>query len=755
MLVTLGEQAGWQDFAYLAAVPASFQVNQGAGAAIALEAKGGIPREVDDCLRRLKPAGVCHLGEQPLAPAPAHGKALELSATSAQQAAVLLAETFWKSSQRVVLCRDDDYASALMASTLAARLRSPLLYVGAAGISPPTAAIFQKLQIREAVFVGEPPASLGTKGLVGARDVLVWLKEKGMACSYHAVVNVRDRKATTIQRLSLAAPMFAAANDGMVVPIDLAIQWRTPFSGKPLAGELPKGVKAGAKPPTAGVIELPEGKVPFVRGYGANDKQYRLWLDLNGDGAYDGSGEGPWQQDAAIALFGKTRAVSFCEKFGIKADLSVTTGTPEEVNELLKPLHAVAGAPRALCLVGLPDALPQAIRAHGNEDMPSDLPYANTDADLFSEIAVGRIIAESASFATLHASRCATYAHLLDPSWAGRAGQARWEKGMGAAFENVGLDASAYHDTEHLAMIAPPPGKKDAKPQQAKSFSQDSPLASVAFLTHMAHSWWVDIGQTYDRDSATLLAPTVVESGGCLTGSLDEPGFRSVVSRLLRNGAICFVGQTRPGIAPQEQQRVEFWNGLFAGETLGEAHLRAQNSKTALVLETNQARGGADFYQLHIRTLFGDPGFKPRFPAAPRSAAVRYETTADGLVVHAPQSWWISQMRVPEDWKLWADKPLYAIRGLGTYPKRHWCGDQFDLEEDCIDVRFTTGRRIASIEPVQSLPAPLGWTGKQVVDEHADGTRTYHWRVRLMDFDQKSGKIVNQADRLELRVKYE
>jgi hypothetical protein len=101
LLITLGEQAAWQDFAYLAAVPATFQANQGAGAAIALEAKGGISREVDDYLRRLKPAGICHLGEQPLAQAPAHSKLLELGATSAQQAAVVLAETFWKSSQRV------------------------------------------------------------------------------------------------------------------------------------------------------------------------------------------------------------------------------------------------------------------------------------------------------------------------------------------------------------------------------------------------------------------------------------------------------------------------------------------------------------------------------------------------------------------------------------------------------------------------------------------------------------------------------
>jgi hypothetical protein len=223
----------------------------------------------------------------------------------------------------------------------------------------------------------------------------------------------------------------------------------------------------------------------------------------------------------------------------------------------------------------------------------------------------------------------------------------------------------------------------------------------------------------------------------------------------MRNGAISFCGQTRPGIAQQEQQRMEFWNGLFAGETLGEAHLRAQNSKAALVLETNQANGGGDFYQLNIRTLFGDPGFKPRLPAAPRSAGARVEAAADTLVVHAPAKWWTPRIYVPEDWKAWADKPLYVIRGLGTYPHRHWCGEQFDAEENYVDVRFTTARRVATIEQVRQLPAPLGWTGKQAVDEHADGTRTYHWRVRLVDFDQKAGKILSQIDRVELRVKYE
>lgn len=63
--------------------------------------------------------------------------------------------------------------------------------------------------------------------------------------------------------------------------------------------------------------------------------------------------------------------------------------------------------------------------------------------------------------------------------------------------------------------------------------------------------------------------------------------------------------------------------------------------------------------------------------------------------------------------------------------------------------------RLKRIEQVQSPPKPLGWTGKYVVDEHADGTRTYRWRVRLVDFDQPKGTILSQVDRLDYRIVFE
>jgi hypothetical protein len=754
LLVTQGRGENWQDIAYLAAVPAASKANGGKAPAIILEAGEGIPREVGDYLRRFKPSAVYHVGKSPLAGKLETGTLHELQASDAATATAALATTFWTSCERVVLCRDDDYASALMASTMAARLQVPLLACGSKGPDAVTTETIQRLKARELLFVGKAPEGLAATELTDLRAVLAWMKTRKLETPYFALANVRDRTGTTIHKLSLAAPVLASARDGMVIPLDREIRWRIPFSGTEIKGDLPEGIPAGKKLPKQGVIGLPEGKVPYVLSFGTSGNDSQLFLDLNGDGAFAGSGEGPIKSNGVVQLLGKPLYLDFGKKWGSKCDVTVSSDIADEICGGLRKLYADFGAPRYLCLVGFPDAVPQSLMPRNGTDMTTDLSYGNADDDLFTEIAVGRIIGESVTFATLHASRVVSYESLLDPAWSGKAGQARWENTMMHHFENVGCDASASHDKQDLGWIEKPSEGKKGKPE--KSFSQDSPLSSVAFLTHMAHSWWHGLGETYDQDSATLLAPVVVESGGCLTAALDyEPGFRSVISRLFRNGAVCFVGQTRPGIAHQEQQRAQFWNTLLAGGTLGDAHKAAMNSMATTVLETGQTGGGPDHYQLHIRTLFGDPAFAPHLPSKPRSAPARVEVKDNLVSVHAPENWWTVKMRVPEDWKKWADKPLYVIRGTGTYPHRSWCGEEYDREETFTNAEFTTTRKVKSITQVQDLPKPLGWTGRHTVDENTDGSRTYRWRVRLIDFDQKSGEILNQLKRVDYRVEFE
>lgn len=754
LFVSQPNEASWQDFAFLAAVPASRMANHGNGAVIALDETDAIPREIDDYLRRLKPDEIFSLGEKPLTAAPQIGKLTEMRCNSADEAACLFVTKFWSTSKRVVLCRENDYASALIASTLAARLQAPLLFCGEQGLSKRASDVVGKLQVREKLFVGKAPAGMGATDLSDVTSVLAWLKKQGLATPYLAVVNTRDRSSTTIHKLSLAAPIFAAAREGMVVPLEAEIHWRENFPAKEIKGDLPKGIPSGKYPPKSGIIDLPEGKLPFVLGYGVKGDEHHLFLDFNGDGNFDGSNEGPLRGNGVMTLLGKPRTVDFGRKFGTDHELTLTTGSAEQIIAPLRKLYAATAIPRYLCLVGFPDAIPQTILTNNDTDITSDLPYANADDDLFAEIAVGRIIAENATFATLHASRTITYEQLLDPSWTSRAGQARWENTMGRNFENIGLDASASHDKDDLEWIKPP-SKKD-KGKRAGSFKQDSPLSRVGFLSHMAHSWWKELGETYDMNSSTLLAPVVFESGGCLTCTLDyEPDFRSVVARLMRNGAISFTGQTRPGIAQQEQQRAVFWNHVLTGSSIGEAHLRALNSSAAVVLETGQTSGGPQHYQLHIRSLFGDPAFVPHLPSAPKSAPAGFKVKDQTVSVHAPAKWWPTRMRVPEDWKLWVDKPLYVLRGAGTYPIRSWCREQYDREETFADAEFTTTRKIKSITQVQSPPTPLGWNGKHTVDENLDGSRTYRWRVRLADFDQKTGVILNKLDAIDYQIEYE
>ncbi len=291
---------------------------------------------------------------------------------------------------------------------------------------------------------------------------------------------------------------------------------------------------------------------------------------------------------------------------------------------------------------------------------------------------------------------------------------------------------------------------------RAQAFEQDSPLTRVAVLAHQAHSWWHDLGQTYDWASDVLLAPTIVESGGCLAGALDrQPDCRSVVARLMRNGAAAFEGNSLPAIAYDEQQRIVFWNAVLAGEPLGRAHLEAQNSMVAVILETDQLRGGPNYYQLYLRCLFGDPAFALRVPAPPKSAPARVQVKDNLVSVFAPAAWWPVKIRVPEDWKKWAGKDLYVLRGAGTFPNRHWIGEGYDAEETYVGAAFRTAKKVKAIEQVQSPPKPLGWTGKFVADENADGARTYRWRVRLVDFDQPQGTITSQVPRLDYRIVFE
>lgn len=768
LLVALPAQSAWQDMAFLAAVPAATLVNHGAPSLIALDEAGTLTPEIKDYLRRYRPTAVWQIGGPPVAgPEPAALRCVVMPATSADAAACCLSAKFWDTCAIAVVCPEADYAAGLVAAPLAARLRAPLLFVAGQGLSPQTAKELQRLHVKELIIVGKPAAGSGSlkqvtdhvTELAGATEVMAWVRQRDLTVSYLAALNPLDRGQAVIRKLSLAGALLAAGREGLVAPLSYPVQWKLPFNGTEITGEVPPGLPPSEAKPKTGQILLENQAHAFVLTGGARDRGQRLHVDLDGDGKFTGPGEGPLVTGDTVTIAGRCYVITLGAKNGAgKADVRLSWPRAEQLVEDLRGYYGALGAPpEHLCLTGFPDVLPQAIIGHGGvvEEQTSDLPYANADDDPFAEIGVARVVAESASLATLFASRVLTYNSLLDADWQDRACQARWESTYGNLFENVGFDASFRHTEQNLKWIEPPAEGKKGK--RAQTFEQDSPAARCAVLTHMDHSWWHELGHTFAWDAGVLLAPVVVESGGCLTAALDrEADDHSVIARLFRQGAVAFAGNSREGCAPQELQRMEFWNGVLSGLTIGQAHRKSINSALVTVLDKKEGRGGGYAYQLRIRTQFGDPAFAMRVPAAPRSAPARITVAGDTVTVHSPAQWWPVRMVVPEDWKQWTGKDLFVLRGAGTYALREWCAQQYDREETCMTAEFTTRRHVAKIEQQgPPPPAPLGWSGSWHVDEHADGSRTYRWAVRLADFDQTKGNIINAVGHLDYRVVYQ
>jgi hypothetical protein len=763
LLVALPAEPAWQDMAFLAAVPAATVVNNGVPSLVALDAPGVLSPETQDYARRYRPDAAFQLGGAGEALVVGGRTCNVLRATSADEAACVLSATFWRTARTAVICLEDDFEAGLVAAPLAARLRAPLLAAGAQGLSRPAAEELRRLQVRELIVVGKLGGGLQSlkqvteqvTELAGAREVMSWARQRGLKAGYLAALNPLDRSKTVIKKLSLAGALLAAGREGLVAPLPYEVRWKLPFSGVEIKGEVPADLPKSEAKPKAGRILFDGREHAFILTGKPKDRDPRINADLDGDGTCTGPGEGPFATGDTVELDGKRYVITLGAANGTgKADVRLTWPTAEKIVEDLRRFYeALGGSPEHLCLVGFPDAVPQAIIGRGGlvDELTSDVPYANADDDPFAEIGVARVIGESASFATLYASRVLTYKSLLDAEWQDRACQARWENTYAKLFENVGFEASYRHTEQDLKWMVPPAEGKKGK--RAQTFEQDSPLARCAVLTHMDHSWWHELGHTFGWDAEVLLAPVVIESGGCLTAALDrELDYHSVIARMFRKGAVSFSGNSRPGCAQQEVQRMEFWNGVLSGQTIGQAHRRSMNSALVTIRDKKENTGGAYWYQLRIRMQFGDPAFAMRVPGTPRSTPARITVDGDTVSVHAPAQWWPIKMYVPEDWKKWAGKNLYVLRGAGTYARRTWCGEEYDREELYATAEFTTRRRIAKIEQVQKPPAPLGWSGVYYVDEHADGTRTYRWSVRMVDFDQIKGQIVNAVERLDYRV---
>ncbi len=575
-------------------------------------------------------------------------------------------------------------------------------------------------------------------------------------------------------KLSLVGAQLAAGRNGLVAPLAFEVEWKKPFKSAPSEGGLPAKFQAQEPPANSGVIRAGAAEVPFILTHAGNRGKEALFLDLDGSGDFSG----PFFSGDIIDFDGREWVVSLGLGSSFHdADVHLTWPTADVLKVELTGYYETLGMPPShLCLVGLPDAIPHGI-VRGrvlSPDTVTDLPFAMLGDSPSADIAVGRLIAEDVWFGSLYAARVLTYDGLLDDEWAGRATQAEWENGFCGLLANVGFDSSYRLTSGEIPWAEEPAEGKRGKP--APSFRQDSPAASSNVLIHLNHSWNFELGRMMKWDASILLAPTLVESGGCGTTALDQraPGqlivegasgmlspelavrHRSVVSRILRLGAVGFVGGSRAMSAQQVPLRQEFWNGVLAGQSIGAAHRRSQNTGLLIAREHGEKGStGGYSHNLYSRMLIGDPAMTIRLPGKKQTAPARTELAGDRLTVHAPEHWEILMLYVPPDWKKWVDRDIFAARGAGAYALCFWGPDERDVEVPMVLGEFRSDKNIREIKMLDTPEALLGWSGLWQTERNRDGSYTHRIGLRMLDLDQETGQVKASIDQLNFAVTFE
>lgn len=745
LLVPLLEEASWHDHVFLASLAMAQQLEDQGAYVLAVDANDPWRPEVLDFLKRLQPTSLTWVGHAPTSsPSEELPKLQFLVGQEATELSLLLANQGWEQIHQVVVYRQEDPAAALVAATLAMRLRCPLLPLRKEGIPSAYQELWNDDALEQIFAVGDTaPKKIGERKTIRLQDgnaVSRWLTAQGHTVEYLAVVQPHATSNLRNRSLSLVAPMLAGRHQGMVLPLPSKTQWKQVFPADEILEKAPGGGAASSSGWRRGTLTTFKRSYPFLLGKSADTQQWWVQVDRNRDGSFRGKKEQPISTAQELELDGVRYSVDLDADENRRGQaLWLTSPTPSEVQALIhEAMDAADAAPTALCLVGWPDAVPMAVIAPGqgiDADLVSDLPYAQLDDDPFFELGLARFLAEDLVSATLLATRGFARAAFPDAAWRGRFITAEWEEACRLPMQAAGMEFHGHHAGGNPL-------------EQASTFTE------VAAIIQASHASWAQMGETYLWNTETLLAPALVESAGCSTASLDQdPDQKSVAACLLKNGAVAFVGNTRRGIAQQDLFRSEFWNALHAGASLGEAQRFAQNRVLVAVLDKGQEQGGSYFYQLYNHAVYGDPALQLGFQQSKPEQSTQVHQKGNTVTL-APPTVWHRYSYVPlEEWGC-TFPLLYAWRGAGVGVESTWYGpEKRNAEDYMFTAEVRTSSKVKTVKPLDKIAETLGWSGTCYVDHHADGTRSLFWRVRMLDADMTTGEIRAQWQPTRFRMR--
>jgi len=612
----LDKTKSWKEMAFLATVPAATKINNGTPSVIAVSDSQPLTKFHLHYLNLYKPKKVFTIGD-----VQGYNNTENLNVSSIDEVTCELAR-FWERSDTVVMSNLNDYQKSLSASALAGRLRVPLFFFDGHDISESIIVCLLLLDVKKVVAVG-PKRGIENKlneygitvdSISNELEVVSWLKSKGHEINYFAVCNSYDRAYSFAPKSSLAAPLLAAARDGVVVPLEYESEYNTGFLTENTTTTRPNG----AAPSADGIWRL--GTINL------NHNEYnivlsRQWADLekfHNQGNIDFNGNGNFGDDGEFVKKGDLRKIGnktyqididtrriFAPRNRREhySDIRFTYPHSSEIkNDIKKFSNALGSHPKYMAMIGLADALPYAQIIDEGAGMKAwtyhtDQPYAQVDSDKDYDIAMGRIVGEDASIFTMAASRSVTYDDLLDDSWKNRA--CVFGKFEDPKNEQKKMLKDNNYDVD---LIEPGDGFDTLKYSIFSHWNHGSPFLLAPFVYK-------------ETESDHPTSPGFITTGGCRQGnSVIVKPYQDRLStysdyaavKLARVGAIGYHAFSKFASNKFTLGRLEFLQAIFDGATLGEAHLRSINA-------TQDEYGDAP-KQIEPMMFYGDPGLKIYIP---------------------------------------------------------------------------------------------------------------------------------------------
>ena len=224
--------ADWVDFAYLAATPTSAIVNQGSPAIVAISDSDETLPSTQDLLARLNPQTAIVLNDATMESV---GNQHSIVAENASQFSMQLCTDIWESAATVIFASENDYAGAVLASSVASLMEAPLIFADNLS-DDEISSLLSSLGTTTVISVSLDGSSITLpvdhEQLQGTEVVIDWLAEQDIWPQYLAVTNPNDRTSGRAQKASLVAAMFAAKRLGLVIPVSLEMPTETLTEGQ-------------------------------------------------------------------------------------------------------------------------------------------------------------------------------------------------------------------------------------------------------------------------------------------------------------------------------------------------------------------------------------------------------------------------------------------------------------------------------------------------------------------------------------------